>query len=216
MELSVRAPGRRFGVLLLLLLLLGGAMTADGGARVLTRPDQRAILLLVSQSGKLRNYGTGVVVGPGIILTAEHVLATSVEVLLSPTPIAGAPACRTRYESLAVIKAPLPEDAPYYRVSFRAPGVGARVTAAGYPLRRWRVVTGRITEIIRSANLSGRAVSSPMIVFTPALDYGASGAPLLDERGQVLGITVASNRQSNYSIALPTATGLGLCRRFVP
>ncbi len=207
---------RTLGALLLLLLLLGGAGPADGVPRVLTGPDQRAILLLVSPNGKLRNYGTGVVVGPGIILTAEHILATSVEVLLPPAAIAGAPACRTRFESLAVVRAPLPEDAPYYRVSFRTPGVGARVTAAGYPLRRWRVVTGRITEIIRSASLSGRAVSSPMIVFTPALDYGASGAPLLDERGQVLAITVASNRQSNYSIALPTATGLGLCRRFIP
>lgn len=210
----MRARDRRIW-LWVLFLVLGGALPVPGAATALTHPDRRAIPLLVSQSGNLRKFGTGVVVGPDTILTAEHVLAKNIQVLLPQALVTGQPTCRTRYEGLAVVQAPLPKGTPYYRLSFRTPAVGESVTVAGYPLRRWHVVTGHITEIIRSANLSGRVVSSPMIVFKPALDHGASGAPLLDARAQVIEITVASNRQSNYSIAFPTATGLSTCRKFV-
>jgi len=196
-------------------LVLVGALPAPGEATT-PLPDRRAVPLLVSQSGNLRKYGTGVVVGPDVILTARHVLGQNIQILLPQSPTPGRPACGTRYEGLAVVKARLPRGTPRYRLSSRVPAVGQRVTVAGYPLRRWRVATGRVTRIIHSARLSGRVVRATMIVFTPALDYGASGAPLLDGRGQVAGITLASNRQANYSIALPVATGLGACRRFIP
>lgn len=198
-----------------ILLLLAVTVPDLSEAAVLSRPDRRAIPLLVAQTGRLRKYGTGVVVAPNTILTAQHNLAADMQVVLPTAPVSAQPACRTRYEGVAVVKASLPQGTPFYRVSFRTPVVGETVTVAGYPLRRWRVATAQITNIIQSANLSGRIVATPLLVFRPALDYGASGAPVLDRRGQVIGITVASNRQANYSIAFPTATGLRACRRFV-
>lgn len=208
-----RTGGRHLWVWMLMCLL--AAVPVSGAANTLNRPDRRAIPLLVSQSGNLREYGTGVVVGPQTILTAKHVLAKDIRVLFPRATVTGRTTCRTRNEDLAVVQAPLPQGTPHYRLSFRVPSVGETVTIAGYPLRRWRVATGRITHMIRSAKLGGRVVNSPMIVFTPALDYGASGSPVLDRRGQVIGITVASNRQSNYSIAFPIATGLRACRKFI-
>lgn len=209
----MRAPFHHFWLGLFLVLV--GTISPSGGAAALNQPDPRGILLLVSQTGNLAKYGTGVVVAPNTILTADHILADRIQVLLSKAPVTAESTCRTRLEGLAVVRATLPKGTPQYRLSFRTPSVGETVTIAGYPLRKWHVATGRITSIIRSANLSGRVVNSPMIVYEPAMDYGASGSPVLDARGQVIAITVASNQESNYSVAVPTTTGLSSCRKFV-
>jgi len=195
------------------LLLLAGPAVAT--PTVISQPDRRAILPLASKEGNLVNYGTGVVVGRDTILTASHVLSGRVEVLLPEAPAPGQAACRTQFAGLAVIKAPLPASTPQYRVTFRAPSAGEPVTIAGYPLRQWRVRTGRIIRLLSSANLSGRIVTAPMIAVEPAMDYGASGAPVLDRAGLVIGIAVASNQEDNYTIAFPTSSGLRSCRAFV-
>lgn len=201
-----------FPLILVLILVVTSPIDA---ALILSAPDQRAIPMLVSQSQDLRKYGTGVVVGPTTILTAEHVAADRMEVRFPTASVTGHPVCRARYEDLAVVKAPLPKNTPYYRLSFRTPAVGETVRVGGYPGRKWMVAKGRVTHIIASATLGGRSVNSPMIVFEPALHQGASGSPVLDSRGMVIGIFVASNSQSDYSIAFPNGTALRACRKFV-
>lgn len=206
----------RFNPAAILLLVIAVSFPAFAQDRVLRQPDRRAIPMLISQNRDLLRYGTGVVVGTGTLLTAEHVAAADKLVIRFPkASVTGKAVCRARYQDLAVVRASLPKGTPYYRISFRTPAVGEKVMVAGYPQRKWQVRTGHISHVISSAVLGGRRVNSPMIVFKPALHSGASGAPVLDSRGQVIGIFVASNRQSNYSIAFPTATSLSACRRFV-
>lgn len=209
----MRALGRFILLVLFSLSLIAGP--ASGAPAVLDQPDPRAILPLVSRSGHLLKYGTGVVVARDTLLTAEHVLSETVEILLPGAPAPGQPACRTQFAGLAVIKATLPAGTPQYRLAFRAPSVGEMVTVAGYPLRKWRVSTGRVTRILQTANLSGRVVAAPMMALEPAMDYGASGSPVLDRAGMVIGIAVASNQEDNYTIAFPIASGLRSCRAFV-
>ncbi|MGQ0694387.1 MAG: S1 family peptidase [Nitrospiraceae bacterium] len=207
---------RRFESVAILLLVIAVSFPAVAQERVLSQPDRRAIPMLISQNRDLLKYGTGVVVGRDTVLTAEHVAAADKLVIRFPkVSVAGRAVCRARYQDLAVVRASLPKGTPYYRMSFRTPAVGEKVMVAGYPQRKWQVRTGRISHVISSAVLSGRRVNAPMIVFKPALHSGASGAPVLDGRGRVIGIFVASNRQSNYSIAFPTATSLNACRKFV-
>jgi S1-C subfamily serine protease len=198
-----------------LLLAAAAAGRVFGGAPILTRPDQRAIPMLISKSRTLLNYGTGVVVGSSTVLTAEHVLVGKTDVRLPRGTVAGRTICQSRSEDLAVLRASLPKGTPYYRLSFRMPAVGETVRVGGYPDRHWMVATGRVTHIIQSAVLGGRTVHSPLIVFEPAIHHGASGAPVLDRKGRVLGIFVASNTRANYSIAFPNATGLRTCGKFV-
>ncbi len=202
-------------LLLTLALTLVPTVPLFGEGIILSEPDQRAIPMLVSRNHDMRYFGTGVIVGPGTILTARHVAADRVEVRLPTTAVSGRAICRGRYEDVAVVKAQLPPHTPYYHLSFRTPAVGEPVRVGGYPNRRWTVARGRITHLIPSATLSGRVVNAPLIVFEPALHQGASGAPVLDRRGEVVGILVASNERSNYSIAFPNGTGLRACRKFI-
>ena len=127
----------------------------------------------------------------------------------------GRTVCRARVEDLAVVRARLPKDTPYYPLSARTPAVGEPIRVGGYPGRRWTASSGRVTQVISSAIPGGRRIRSPMIVFRPALSPGASGAPVLNRREQLVGIFVASNRAENYSIAFPTVTALRACRSYL-
>ena len=191
-------------------LLLSSPVFAEGP--VLSVPDRRAIPQLVTRVQTEIRYGTGVVVGPETILTARHAVSGAVEVVLPTGKVTGGIRCRAPDRDTAVITARLPPGTPHYRISFRTLKVGESVRVGGYPDRRWTVVSGRVTNVIKSAILSDRRVTTPMAVFKPALHQGASGSPVLDAKGYVVGIFVASNAPEDYSIALPIATGLGPCR----
>ena len=199
------------------LLLVGAVAVPVLAAQTALRSlDRRGIPMLVSKGAALNKYGTGVVVGPSTILTAKHVVGNTMEVRLPKgTPVKARPVCRTRDEDLAVIKAALPKGTPYYILSSKTPSVGEPIRVGGYPGRRWTVASGRVTHVIASAILGGRRIRSPMIVFKPALHQGASGSPVLNRKGEVVGIFVASNRSENYSIAFPAATALRACRSFL-
>jgi len=194
-------------------ILSAGPVFADGP--ILTVPDRRAIPQLVTREQDMIRYGTGVIVGPETILTARHAVSGAVDIVLPGGKVTGRVQCRAPDRDTAVITARLPEGTPRYRISFRTLKVGEAVRSGGYPGRKWTVVSGRVTNLIKSAILSGRRVTTPMIVFKPALHQGASGSPVLDMKGYVVGIFIASNPRENYSIALPISTGLGPCRPLV-
>lgn len=204
----------RSAFILLLIGLL--ALPSAAGQAVLRSLDRRGVLMLVATGSAINKFGTGVVVGPSTILTAKHVLGGTMEVRLqNGTRIPARAVCRAREEDLAVVRAALPRGTPSYTLSRKTPRVGEPVRVGGYPGRRWTVATGRVTHVITSAILGGRRIRSPMIVFTPALHQGASGAPVLNSRGEVVGIFVASNRRENYSIAFPATTALRVCGSFL-
>lgn len=209
----MRLRGRHAALGVLLLVTVCGPVLGSG--IVLRDLDRRAIPMLISKSKDLHKYGTGVIVGPTTILTANHVAADKMDVVLPRAVVKGRAVCRARNQDLAVVEAPLPRGTPYYAVSSKTPSVGETVRVGGYPNRKWKVASGRVRYIISSATLGGRVVKSPMIVFGPALHQGASGAPVLNRRGQVVGIFVASNNRDNYSIAFPTTVALKSCRKFL-
>jgi S1-C subfamily serine protease len=210
---AVCARIRTLPAVALVALLLSGAAFAAGP--ILVAPDRRAIPQLVTREQTEIRYGTGVVVGAETILTARHAVSGTVEVVLPNAKVIGGVRCRAPDRDTAVISAKLPPGTPRYRISFRTLKVGETVRVGGYPDRRWTVVSGRVTNMIKSAVLSDRRVTTPMVVFKPALHQGASGSPVLDARGYVVGIFIASNAHEDYSIALPIATGLGPCRSIV-
>lgn len=190
-----------------------GPVFAEG--LILTMPDRRAIPQLVTRENDTIRYGTGVIVGPETVLTARHAVSGAVEIVLPKAKVTGRVLCRAPDRDTAVITARLPKGTPRYRIAYRTLKIGETLRVGGYPGRKWTVVHGRVTNVIKTAILSGRRVNTPMVVFKPALNQGASGSPVLDSAGFVVGIFIASNSPSNYSIALPITTGLGPCRPLV-
>jgi len=216
---SARSRAARAVLWTALAVVTAGASLATGPVfaqgPILTTPDRRAIPQLITREQDTIRYGTGVIVGPETILTARHAVSGAVEIVLPKAKVTGRVLCRAPDRDTAVITAKLPKGTPRYRIAFRTMKVGETLRVGGYPGRKWTVVSGRVTNVIKTAILSGRRVNTPMVVFKPALNQGASGSPVLDSSGFVVGIFIASNTPSNYSIALPITTGLGPCRPLV-
>lgn len=155
------------------------------------------------------NAGSGVIMSEdGYILTNAHVLAgaSSVRVVLQDnrTMRAGLVGYQTDYD-LAVLKVDgtgLPAAQFGSSADLR---VGDVVVAIGNPLGsslRGTMTQGIVSAINRSVDLDGTTM--PLIQTTAALNPGNSGGALVNDRGQVVGITTMK-MMSRYE----TIEGLG-------
>jgi S1-C subfamily serine protease len=167
--------------------------------------------------------GTGVVVNAdGTILTADHVIAgskniqvTFVDGTVSPaTVVTGDP--KQDIATLAPAKLP---DTLVPAVLGGGVAVGDDVTAIGNPLGLTGSTTngvvsglGRVLTRDKDGDLGG------LIQFDAAVNPGNSGGPLINERGQVVGIVVAlanptgSDTFIGIGFAVPIGAALGAGR----
>ena len=155
------------------------------------------------------NAGSGVVMSAdGYILTNAHVLAgaSSVRVVFQDNRVmeAGVVGYQTDYD-LAVLKVE-GTDLPAAQFGSSADlQVGDTVVAIGNPLGsnlRGTMTQGIVSAINRSVDLDGTTM--PLIQTTAALNPGNSGGALINDRGQVVGITTMK-MMSRYE----TIEGLG-------
>jgi len=151
--------------------------------------------------------GTGLVVNAdGSILTALHVVAdaTAIQVTFADgTKAAAQVASSTPERDMAVLTpAAQPEVVvPAVLGSSQAVAVGDRAIAVGHPLGLVGSVTaGVISGLDRSMPLgdTGQRVDG-LIQFDAAVNPGSSGGPLLNARGETIGIVTA--------LANPSAQG---------
>lgn len=152
---------------------------------------------------------SGVHIGNGFILTAQHVVEKSAEItflLDNSSTIHTAKVLWANYDyDVALIHAPM-EDVASSELSCRTPSVGEPVTAIG--------------------NLNGhRFFRSPGVVATELEDVdrwhdvyavaganggGMSGGPVLDAEGRIVGLTVAGpGRIGPYGLIV---TGSAICK----
>ena len=155
------------------------------------------------------NAGSGVIMSAdGYILTNAHVLAgaSSVRVVFQDNRAmeAGLVGHQTDYD-LAVLKVE-GENLPAAQFGSSADlQVGDVVVAIGNPLGsnlRGTMTQGIVSAINRSVDLDGTTM--PLIQTTAALNPGNSGGALINDRGQVVGITTMK-MMSRYE----TIEGLG-------
>ena len=162
--------------------------------------------------------GTGVVMTEdGYLITNAHVIegASQVEVSLSdgrvlPAKLVGSDTAT----DLAVLKVEADDLRPAVFGDSEALSVGDRVVAIGNPMGeqlRGTMTDGILSAIDREMVVEGETMS--LLQTTAALNTGNSGGALINEHGQVIGITnmklvstVYDNTLEGLGFAIPTAT----------
>jgi serine protease Do len=148
--------------------------------------------------------GSGFIIDPsGVAVTNNHVVTGSALLKVwvggnkdkvYSARVLGASEC----SDLAVIKLE-GSDFPYVQWHEGDPKVGLEVYAAGYPLGdpEFTMTKG----IVSKANADGRtdwASVESVLEHDARINPGNSGGPLLDAKGQVVGINYASNSSNQY------------------
>jgi len=165
---------------------------------------------LVPQEGQ----GSGFIIDhDGHILTNYHVIAEArqVEVTLHNRKKYRATVVGTdRSHDLAIIQIKAPELAPMTLGDSKNLQVGQKVYAIGNPFGLSGTLTSGLVSSIRSVQEPEGATIDEAIQTDAAINPGNSGGPLLNSRGEVIGINtmIASNSGQNAGIgfAIPINT----------
>jgi S1-C subfamily serine protease len=167
--------------------------------------------------------GTGVIVNAdGTVLTADHVISGSKSIQLTYADGSTSPATVTTGDEKQDIATLTPAKLPgtvVPAVLGGGVGVGDDVTAIGNPLGLTATTTsgvvsglGRVLSRDRNGDIGG------LIQFDAAVNPGSSGGPLLNDRGQVVGIVVALTNPTGadtfigIGFAVPIGSALGAGR----
>lgn len=165
---------------------------------------------LVPQEGQ----GSGFIIDhDGHILTNYHVIADArqVEVTLHNRKKYRATVVGTdRSHDLAIIQIKAPDLAPMTLGESKSLQVGQKVYAIGNPFGLSGTLTSGIVSSIRSVQEPDGITIDEAIQTDAAINPGNSGGPLLNSRGEVIGINtmIASNSGQNAGIgfAIPINT----------
>lgn len=108
----------------------------------------------------------------------------------------------SQVDDLALLSAA--PNAPAAVFASNDPAPGAKVWVAGYPLGdQLSLLAGHVLGYV-----SGSPFDEPgqIIEISNAIQPGNSGSPLLDSKGQVVGIVFAIDTQNNDGLAIPLST----------
>ncbi|NCC64660.1 MAG: trypsin-like serine protease [Spirochaetia bacterium] len=166
--------------------------------------------------------GSGIILSSdGYILTNAHVVAkaTSLKVGLYnnktyPATLIGLDA----EDDLAVIKISVEKDVPLYPITLGTSEdlrIGQKVIAIGNPFGYDRTLTvGVVSGLNRPVRTSEGTVVMNAIQTDASINPGNSGGPLLNSRGEVIGInssifsTTGSSQGVNFAIPIDTAVAV--------
>jgi len=182
-------------------------------------PGERFLFMEVPAEGS----GSGAVIDrEGRILTNYHVVeaAQEVEVTLfdgtnHPATFVGA----DPVNDLAIIKIDAPADKlfPIEIGDSSRLKVGMRVYAIGNPFGLERTMTtGIVSSLNRSLQIRGSRSIKAIIQIDAAVNPGNSGGPLLDSRGQLVGVNTAIATKTGQSAGVGFAIPATLISRVVP
>jgi serine protease Do len=165
----------------------------------------RSSIVQVWTGGRAR--ASGVVWGPGEVLTNHHVVAGADRVRLA---LADARVLAARVEradaarDLALLRVEAGDLRPATVGDSTRLRVGDLVFAVGHPWGQPWVVTVGIVSGLGAAALPGRGRMLDLILSDVALAPGSSGGPLLDARGDVVGLN-AMVLGGDLAAAIPSA-----------
>jgi len=186
---------------------------ADDGARAGVVAARHSVVAVVAQRCARPNpaRGLGVMVGDGLVLTAGH----TVEGDLRRLTVDDRPAevvVVDRNLDLAVLRfpeRPTPHGSERVTLSALRP---ANLVLLGEDGPHEVVVDSRETLVIEHA--TDRATyRRDVIVFTPGVEEGASGSPLVDDQGRLAGMVILNDDETAQGVAVTAGEIAGLLDR---
>ena len=140
---------------------------------------------------------SGFVVSPGMICTNHHVIehATSAEINFNNGRKVKADGVLFQNESMdiAILKVDIPSGVRSLKIKSRNPRQGEKVYAIGHPMGNRNSVTDGIVSQVHSRssnpNLKKIGLTGTWIQMTAAINPGNSGGPLINSKGEVVGVS---------------------------
>ncbi len=170
------------------------ALSADISALAATAA---AATVTIGRNGR----GSGIVIGTDEVLTSAHNLRdrTTQVTLPNGTEVQGEVVARDPHGDLAVLKVPTGDIAP---LALGTPGgIGSIVVSAGGGRGNPRVALGIVGSVDRRFRGPGGHAVSGAFEHDAALPKGASGGPVVDAEGRLVGIN--THRTSTGYLARP-------------
>jgi tetratricopeptide (TPR) repeat protein len=171
--------------------------------------DSSASVLLVetrNADNEPTGQATAFVVGRNLLITNAHAVGgATVWVKVGAINVPARIERTDDLNDLALLRLQAETEAPALAFSTTDPAPGARVFALGNP----RGLEGTITEGLMTGSraIDGRSVFQ----ISAALSRGSSGGPVLNDRGEVVGVAVATLRDAqNIGFAVPGRIALKL------
>ncbi len=141
----------------------------------------------------------GTVVGPSEVVTCAHAVAGWKECWVTcfdGSECRGTVVGISAKDDLALVRV----EAKLKPVTWGTVEVGEKVFAIGHPLGYdWTVTAGILSATVRSIDLPNGASLAGMLQHDAAINPGSSGGPLLNSRGECVGI-VCAMRDGGYGI----------------
>jgi serine protease Do len=177
-----------------------GWQDSDEGSRIYNAASKSVFLILAKSSdGKVVSQGTGFLIAGNKIVTNDHVVSTEIVVLdLGAAKLALTVGLRDPVNDLVVLTPAGELSAEPLALAEAPPSTGMRIYAIGNPQGLERSISAGIVGGVR--DFKGRS----LLQITSPISPGSSGGPILNQRGEVIGVAVGSlEGGQNLNFAVP-------------
>jgi Trypsin-like peptidase domain len=207
----------------LLFVALPWVVSAQQGVRQLAQKTFPSVVLLVMQdtSGQPLSLGSGFFVGDGIIATNLHVVrgaSAGYAKLIGRSEtyaLSGLVALDVNAD-LVLLKVAGTNAPPLHLTDSNDAAVGDAVYAVGNPEGLEGTFSQGIVSGLRGmgSEVGSEVGSESLLQITAPISPGSSGGPIIDSRGEVVGVAVATFREGqNLNFAIPSSYLASLLKR---
>lgn len=194
---------KRFPLILTPLFLLASVAYASEVVQVV-KDCKPAVIAILDSKGKVN--GTGVIVDArGYAVTCHHVVEGHTEVpikLASGQVVKAHVVCSAPGKDLALLLVSWNKPLPAVKLG-NMPEVGSSVVAIGHPYGlEHSVTTGVVSGLNRQITINGELFTG-LIQTDAAINPGNSGGPLLNLKGELIGINCAMRYANSIGYAVP-------------
>lgn len=198
-------PAGRSGWVLLVILITA----VTGGCNTASHPSLEALHHSTVLVEHVHGHGTGAIIGPDRVLTADHVIESEpIEVTFFNRETEHAEVIwRDPKLDLAVLSVHVPDGYASSPVSCSALIPGQHLILVGHPTHsRWVAVGGHLP--------GNEPFEGDLVLLGFPIGLGSSGGPIFDEDGRIVGVALAilaerSSESANFGEEFRD-TGLGL------